>query len=106
MSLIVVTNSFLEDCFAFSPLRCAADAKSSHQKSAHDIPNPRLPLTITEHVFNLAWLHLSVYLHPVVLNTVLAALAFLSLVLLLWQWFVAVRFPLHQRIALSSFSPA
>jgi len=42
----------------------------------------------------------------VVLNIVLGALAFLSLVLLLWQWFVAVRFPLHQRIADTSFSPA
>jgi hopanoid biosynthesis associated glycosyl transferase protein HpnI len=42
----------------------------------------------------------------VVLNTVLGALAFLSLVLLLWQWFVAIRFPLHQRVADRLFSPA
>jgi ceramide glucosyltransferase len=41
----------------------------------------------------------------VVLNNVLGALAFLSLVLLLWQWFVAIRFPLHRRIANGSFSP-
>lgn len=40
------------------------------------------------------------------LNTVLGALAVLSLVLLLWQWFVAVRFPLHRRLADGSFSPA
>lgn len=41
-----------------------------------------------------------------VLNTILGAFAFLSLVLLLWQWFVAVRFPLHSRAAELSFSPA
>ena len=34
-----------------------------------------------------------------VLNTVLGALALLSLVLLLWQWFVAFRFPLHRRMS-------
>jgi ceramide glucosyltransferase len=42
----------------------------------------------------------------VVLNTVLGALALLSLVLLLWQWFVAVRFPLHRRLVNPSFAPA
>jgi ceramide glucosyltransferase len=42
----------------------------------------------------------------VVLNTILGALALLSLVLLLWQWLVAVRFPLHQRVAGGSFAPA
>jgi ceramide glucosyltransferase len=42
----------------------------------------------------------------VVLNAVLGALAFLSFVLLLWQWFVAVRFPLHRRVANPSFTPA
>ena len=41
-----------------------------------------------------------------VLNTVLGALAFLSLVLLLWQWFVAIRFPLHRRVADPAFFPA
>jgi ceramide glucosyltransferase len=41
----------------------------------------------------------------VVLNTVLGALALLSLILLLWQWLVALRFPLHQRIANQSFFP-
>jgi ceramide glucosyltransferase len=42
----------------------------------------------------------------VVLNTILGALALLSLILLLWQWFVAIRFPLHRRVADPSFSPA
>jgi ceramide glucosyltransferase len=41
----------------------------------------------------------------VVLNIVLGALAVLSLILLLWQWFVAIRFPLHQRTP-TSFAPA
>jgi hypothetical protein len=41
----------------------------------------------------------------VFLNTVLGALAVLSLVLLLWQWFVAVRFPLHRRVADPAFFP-
>jgi ceramide glucosyltransferase len=41
----------------------------------------------------------------VVLNIVLGALAFLSLFLLLWQWLVAVRFPLHRRVADLSFCP-
>ncbi|HXR05289.1 MAG TPA: glycosyltransferase [Verrucomicrobiae bacterium] len=39
-------------------------------------------------------------------NTILAVLALLSLALLLWQWFAARRFPLHQRITDFSFSPA
>src|SRR5512140_180060 len=34
----------------------------------------------------------------VILNLTLGALAVLSLVLLLWQWLVALRFPLHQRV--------
>jgi ceramide glucosyltransferase len=34
----------------------------------------------------------------VILNTTLGTLALLSLVLLLWQWLVALRFPLHQRL--------
>ncbi len=33
-----------------------------------------------------------------ILNATLGGLALLSLVLLLWQWLVAVRFPLHQRL--------
>lgn len=41
-----------------------------------------------------------------VLNTVLGALALLSLVLLIWQWFVAIRFPLHRRVTKPSFAPA
>jgi ceramide glucosyltransferase len=40
------------------------------------------------------------------LNATLAALAWLSLVLALWQWLAAKRFPLHQRAADKSFSPA
>jgi ceramide glucosyltransferase len=42
----------------------------------------------------------------VVLNTILGALALLSLVLLLWQWFVAYLFPLHRRVADPSSSPS
>jgi len=37
---------------------------------------------------------------------VLASLALLSLALTLWQWLVARRFPLHQRVADKSFAPA
>ena len=40
-----------------------------------------------------------------VLNIFLGVLAFLSLFLLLWQWLVAVRFPLHRRVAGRSFCP-
>jgi ceramide glucosyltransferase len=39
-------------------------------------------------------------------NAILAALAWLSLALALWQWFAARRFPLHRRVADFSFSPA
>ena len=38
-------------------------------------------------------------------NAILAVLALLSLVLALWQWLAACRFPLHQRIADSRFAP-
>jgi ceramide glucosyltransferase len=41
----------------------------------------------------------------VILNLVLAALAALSFVLLLWQWLVARRFPLHQRVPEITFTP-
>jgi len=41
----------------------------------------------------------------VVLNVILAALAFLSLALALWQFLVAMRFPLHRRVADKSFAP-
>jgi len=41
----------------------------------------------------------------VVLNLILAALALLSLGILLWQFFVALRFPLHQRVADSGYAP-
>jgi ceramide glucosyltransferase len=41
----------------------------------------------------------------VVLNTILGFLALLSLVLLLWQWMAARRFPLHQRISDGRFAP-
>jgi ceramide glucosyltransferase len=40
-----------------------------------------------------------VYEAPVRLNEIPAALALLSVVLALWQWLVARRFPLHRRIA-------
>ena len=36
----------------------------------------------------------------------LAALALLSLALLLWQWFAAIRFPLDRRVTGDSFNPA
>jgi ceramide glucosyltransferase len=39
-------------------------------------------------------------------NAIPAALALLSLALVLWQWLGARRFPLHQRIAGPSFAPA
>ncbi len=39
-------------------------------------------------------------------NFLFAALAVLSLGLTLWQWIVARRFPLHQRLATKSFVPA
>jgi ceramide glucosyltransferase len=39
------------------------------------------------------------------LNLILAALALLSLALLLWQWLAGRRFPLHKRIADSGFAP-
>jgi ceramide glucosyltransferase len=43
----------------------------------------------------------------VLLNVILGCLALLSLGLTLWQWLVARRFPLHQRIAgESAFAPA
>ena len=40
-----------------------------------------------------------------VLHVILAALALLSLVITLWQWLAARRFPLHQRAADISFTP-
>ncbi len=40
-----------------------------------------------------------------ILNGILCSLAFLSLALLLWQWGVARRFPLHQRVSDQSFTP-
>lgn len=40
------------------------------------------------------------------LNTILACLALLSLGLTLWQWFVAQRFPLHRRVGPHGFAPA
>src|SRR5688572_11294650 len=39
------------------------------------------------------------------LQTILATLAFLSLALVLWQFIVAMRFPLHQRIANPTYAP-
>jgi ceramide glucosyltransferase len=40
------------------------------------------------------------------MNTILGCLALLSLVLTLWQWYVARRFPLHRRVPNPSFAPA
>lgn len=40
-----------------------------------------------------------------ILAIILAALALLSLALNLWQWFVARRFPLHQRAGATDFAP-
>ena len=39
------------------------------------------------------------------LNLILAALAFLSLALTVWQFVVAMRFPLHQRVADPGYAP-
>lgn len=39
-------------------------------------------------------------------DAIFAALAVLSLALVLWQWFVTLRFPLHQRVTQTSFAPA
>ena len=39
------------------------------------------------------------------LNITLATLAFLSLGLTLWQWIVAIRFPVHRRVTDKDFSP-
>jgi ceramide glucosyltransferase len=41
----------------------------------------------------------------VLLHVILAALALLSLAITLWQWLAARRFPLHQRVADTSFAP-
>ena len=40
------------------------------------------------------------------LNTILGCLALLSVVLLLWQWLAARRFPLHRRVSAPGFFPA
>jgi ceramide glucosyltransferase len=41
----------------------------------------------------------------VTLNVILGIFACLSVVLLLWQWLAAARFPLHRRIANENFTP-
>jgi ceramide glucosyltransferase len=41
----------------------------------------------------------------VLLNIILGCLALLSFALMLWQWLVARRFPLHRRVAACSFTP-
>ena len=41
-----------------------------------------------------------------ILNGILGTLALLSLALTVWQWLAARRFPLHQRVADTSFAPA
>ena len=40
-----------------------------------------------------------------ILNATFASLALLSLALLLWQWLVARRFPVHRRVSDNSFTP-
>jgi hypothetical protein len=47
----------------------------------------------------------SLYEPRVVLNIILAALAFLSLGIILWQFVVALRFPLHRRVADPGYTP-
>ena len=47
-----------------------------------------------------------VYEDAVILNVVLGVFAVLSLILLLWQWLAASRFPLHARVADKTFIPA
>jgi ceramide glucosyltransferase len=42
----------------------------------------------------------------VILHYIFGGLATLSFILLLWQWLAARRFPLHQRVADTSFAPA
>jgi ceramide glucosyltransferase len=42
----------------------------------------------------------------VILDAIFGTLATLSFVLLLWQWLVARRFPLHERVRDASFAPA
>jgi len=42
----------------------------------------------------------------VILNAIFGSLAVLSFALLIWQWIAARRFPLHRRIADTSFAPA
>lgn len=39
-------------------------------------------------------------------SSILAALALLSLILMLWQWLAAARFPLHQRVEAGLFAPS
>ena len=56
--------------------------------------------------FRLPPLCLSVYEQAVILNWIFGALAVLSFVLLFWQWVVARRFPLHQRVRDNSYFPA
>jgi ceramide glucosyltransferase len=46
-----------------------------------------------------------VYEPAVLLRMISGSLAVLSLVLLLWQWWVARRFPLHKRLTIQSFAP-
>src|SRR5437016_10898991 len=41
-----------------------------------------------------------------ILNCIFGFLAVLSFALLLWQWVVARRFPLHERVPAHSFPPA
>ncbi len=55
--------------------------------------------------FRLAGGRFFVYEPPVLLKTILGCLAALSFLLMLWQWAVARRFPLHRRLSDPSFFP-
>ena len=55
--------------------------------------------------FALAVDGFSFYEPPVLLRTILGGLALLSFVLMLWQWLVARRFPLHKRATATPFAP-
>src|SRR5215831_7454965 len=65
----------------------------------------RMRLLQAAFVVRLAESGLYVYERAVVLNGIFGFLALLSFVVLLWQWIVARRFPLHRRRADASSNP-
>jgi ceramide glucosyltransferase len=70
------------------------------------LPNQPQRLGSPQRWIPLAALPGFVYEPAVVLSAILGSLALLSLALTLWQWLVARRFPLHQRLPHPSFFPA